>query len=287
MATEIVRIKRENISKLDPQSFLDIDKIEKGLMQDTVVYVAFEDGQPAGIVTLEPVGSIYRTSYFFVSKDFRKRGVGRKLMETVRSYDPKIYINDSMQGYETMLAAFEHMGVRQLKEVNFYSFDRNEESIRACMGMMNDRGLDLMEMLCRHGYIAQRFKMTSPEVMEKLGEEIGQGFEEVNNPFNIKNLDMTWSHIVTKDGFPAAFISCVVEGNTLRIEQLCAHNSFRKRGASMMALFSVMERVLVNPGISRVVTGVGVNNEEMKHIITNKLQVLLSEAGQSKVYALV
>ena len=67
MATEIVRIKRENISKLDPQSFLDIDKIEKGLMQDTVVYVAFEDGQPAGIVTLEPVGSIYRTSYFFVN----------------------------------------------------------------------------------------------------------------------------------------------------------------------------------------------------------------------------
>lgn len=287
MATEIVRIKRENISKLDPESFLDIDKIEKGLMKDTIVYVAFEDGEPAGIVTLEPVGSIYRTSYFFVSERFRHRGVGRSMMQAVRSYDPKIYINDSMQGYETMLSAFGHMGVRQLKEVNFYGFDRNEETMAACMELMKEKGLDLMEMLHRHGYVAQRMKMAAPEVIEKLGEEIGRGYNEENNPFNIKDLDLSWSHIVTKDGFPAAFIACVTDGDTLRIELLCAHNAFKRRGASMMALFSVMERVLVNPDISRVVTGVMVNNEEMTHIINDKLKSLLTQAGQSKVYALV
>jgi GNAT superfamily N-acetyltransferase len=287
MATEIVRIKRENISKLDPKSFLDIDKIEKGLMKDTIVYVAFEEGEPAGIVTLEPVGSVYRTSYFFVSEKYRHKGVGRKMMEAVKSYDPKIFINDSMQGYETMISAFEHMGVRMVKEVNFYGFDRNEETMASCMNMMKEKGLDLMEMLHRHGYVAQRIKMTSQEVIEKLGEEIGHGFDEDNNPFIIKHLDTSWSHIVTKDGFPAAFIACVVEDDTLRIEQLCAHRSFKRRGASMMALFSVMERILVDPEISRVVTGVVSKNEEMTHIIIDKLGVLLTEAGQSKVYALV
>lgn len=287
MAHEIIRIKREDISKLDSSSFIDLERVEKDLLTDTVVYVAFEDGEPAGIITLEPVGSIYRTSYFFVAEDFRNKGIGKDLIESVRSYDPKIYINDEMQGYSTMLSAFGNMGFEKIREVSVYEFDRNEDTIRACMEMMKKTGLDVMDMLRRHGYQISKMKMTQTEIIEKLGEEIGAGYDEALNPFNVKDLDLDWSYIVSKDDFPVSFIVCVVKGDTIRIEQLCAHEEYKRHGAAMLAMLTVMERIMVDSDIKHVETAVGSENDEMKHIVDENLNGLITGVRESKVYALV
>lgn len=287
MAHEIIRIKREDIAKLDSTSFIDLERVEKELLLDTVVYVAFEDGDPAGIITLEPVGSIYRTSYFFVAEKYRNKGLGKALIESVRSYDPKIYINDEMQGYSTMLSAFGNMGIEKVREVNVYEFDRSNDTLDACMDMMNKKGLDVMDMLRRHGYQISKMKMTPAEIIEKLGEEIGAGYDESINPFNVKDLDLDWSYIVSKDGFPVAFIVCVVKGDTIRIEQLCAHDDFKRHGAAMLAMLTVIERIMVDSDIKHVKTGVSKENDEMMHIVDENLKSLITGVRESKVYALV
>ena len=286
MNCEIVRIRREDIGKLDAASFLDIERIEKELLSDTVVYIAFAEGEPAGIITLEHVGAIYRTSYFFVAEKFRKKGVGNALMKAVRSYDPKIYINDDMGGYETMLSAFSHMGFDLIREENIYSFERTEETIEVCMDMMNSKGLQLMDMLRRHGYGICRMKTADSGIIERLGEEIGDGYDESMNPFNVKDIDMDWSYIVVKDGFPVAFIVCVTKDDILYIEQLCAHDEYKRQGAAMLAMLTVIERLMIDRNVLHVRTAVRKGNNEMTHIVDEKLKNLIRQVRQAKVYAL-
>ena len=287
MSREIVRISKEDICKLDKSNFIDIEKTEKGLMAGTVIYAAFEDGDPAGIVTLEPVGSIFRTSYFFVAEMYRRKGIGTELARAVRSYDPKIYIDDDMQGYETMLAAFCHMGIGLVSEMIVYRFERCQETMDVCMDLINERGLDIMDMLRRHGYMAVKMRLAPDDVIEKLGEEIAAGYDEDKNPFNVKELDLDWSYIVVKDGFPAAFIACVKEDGNLRIEQLAAHSDYRMIGPAMLAMLTVIERVMVDRKVSSVETGVTTDDDEMKRLIEAKLIDLVSDTKQVKVYALV
>ena len=103
----------------------------------------------------------------------------------------------------------------------------------------------------------------------------------------MKELDLDWSYIVVKDGFPAAFIACVKEDGNLRIEQLAAHSDYRMIGPAMLAMLTVIERVMVDRKVSSVETGVTTDDDEMKRLIEAKLIDLVSDTKQVKVYALV
>lgn len=286
MAYEIVKIKREDVSKLDPGSFLDIERIEKDLLADTVVYVAFDGSAPVGIITLEPVGSIYRTSYFYVTREARRKGVGTELIDAVRSYDPKIYINDKMQGYETMLSAFVHMDIGEVRDVTEYTFSLNDETLGYFKKMRKEHGEPIMSRMKEHGFSVSTMTEATDELMEKLGEEMGEGFDEDENPENVKGLSKDCSYIVSKEGEPAAFIACVNEEDALRVEVLSAHKKCRGTGAAPLALFAIIDRVVDDDSINCVKAAVTDENDDIKKIVDDKLNGLITGKKQMKIFEL-
>ncbi|SDN66459.1 GNAT family N-acetyltransferase [Alkalicoccus daliensis] len=66
-----------------------MERITKG---ESVIFAAYEDEQPAGFVQLYPTFSsvamqkMYILNDLFVAENFRKSGVGRKLMETIFAF---------------------------------------------------------------------------------------------------------------------------------------------------------------------------------------------------------
>jgi hypothetical protein len=135
--------------------------------------------------------------------------------------------------------------------------------------------------------MAVKMKLAPAEVVEKLGEEIAAGYDEDKNPFNVKHLDLDWSYIVSKDDFPAAFIACVKDGGLLKIEQLAAHKDYMMLGPAMLAMLTVMERTMVDSDITQVQAGVTTDNDEMNRLIGGKLEPLVTDTKQVKIYALV
>ena len=284
MAVKVVRLDNDDAERLSCVSFIDVNIVKRKLEEEAVAFAAFDEGEVCGAIVLEPLGVSNMLTYLYVIKQKRRQGIGKSLLDAVRIYDPKIYLEEGETLSDDIDSFLTDCGFVQSREIDLYSFEKTEETLAYCDGFMRMHGNAVMQMMERRGFEAVKMGMARPGLIDKLGDEIGEGFDEEMNPFNIINLDEDWSYIVSKDDEPAAFVACTTYESKLAIEMLCAREDHMGAGPAMMALMTLLERIVADDGITEVTTAVTKENDDIVKLLDDKFYELISDKKKVRIF---
>lgn len=284
MAVKIAKIEKDDVERLCFVDFIDIGILRQKQEEDPVVFVAFDEKDACGIIALEPIGVSHRLAYLYVAPHVRRAGIGRSLLDAVRIYDPKICLEEGEHLQEDIDLFLTNCGFVLNREVDLYTFDRTEETLAYCGDLMRMHGNAVMEMMRRRGFDVMMMGMAPRGLLDKLGEEIGEGFDEEMNPFNIKNLDEDWSYIVSKGEEPVAFVACTCSEGRLSVEMLCARKDYMGLGPAMMALMTLLERVMSDDSLEKVTTAVMRKNDDVVKLLDDKFYELITDKKKVKIF---
>ncbi len=286
MIAKIIRLYKKDIENLGCVNFIDINIVRRKLDEESVIFAAMDEEGVCGIISIEPVGATYRLAYLHVIKEKRRRGIGTALVDAVRIFDPKIHLEEGDPVPEEILSFLDFSGFRLNREMDVFCFDRTPETMEFCRDFMEEHGRPVMRMMKRHGFGATPMGMAGPGLIERLGDEIGSGFDEEMNPFNIRNLDEDWSYIVHKDDIPAAFVACTHRDDMVSIEMLCSHRDYLAGGPGMMALMTILERIYRDGSVMRASTAVRKEHKDMIRMLDARFYDIIKERKNVKVFTL-
>lgn len=252
-----------------------------------VVFCAYDDDEPIGVICLREQVNIFDTAYLYTKEAYRKKGIAKSLMKHATDYTEKKRKNFHFRILEkSEYASFcertvKAMNMQPIREMTFFQFRINEESRR----LWEDYRIkisSIVEKVEKRTGKQQVISFADAEqsVLKKLKDKIGNELPGLN-PFTLPSFDKEYSFIVLLDGEPIAFNAVRTIGNKMIYEISAA-----KKGMTTIVGVPVFFDKLFASDIERVSCVVDNANSRGLNHAKGRFGFLFKECNRQITYAL-
>lgn len=238
-----------------------------------------------GICALK-IGKRASLEYIFVEENSRNQGIATQMLERAIALTQDLNV-DILSALVIPQNAcgdiLEHLliktGFDKLNTATIARFDY-ATSAPAWNEFMEQRGTSICKGLLKKGYKTVSFAEVDEEVLEKLRTAMVDDFPRQLDPFRLmaskeQKFVPDHSFITLKDGNPAAFATVTtIDDRSLSFQQLSAGYKYQGRGAFLLPLAALIEKLITEQHYTRVATLVHDSNNRMQALINGFLQTL-------------
>ena len=249
---------------------------------DGIVFCAFKDDEPTGIICLRNSTNAVDIAYLYVQDECRKQGIAKRLAEHALGYAKEqekslqLRISNGSDFSAALSKIAESLDMQYYGESIFLKLDINEETKR----LWDDNSPEFREIAQR---LSKRYRVISfaeaePVTLKRLQNKIGNKLPGLN-PFTLPDLNYEFSFIALHGEEPVAFNAVRTIGDKMIYEISAAG-----KGSTVMAGIPDFFDKLFASDIKHVVCTVYSNNKEgLKHA-SIRFGFLFKESNRQAIY---